>query len=396
MLRYQRFLAVASVVVFATNLTIFLYAKGMSPVPPLAWVELFALACLPVLLRPGALRAAFVTPLAAWCAGFLALSALWFSLGPPSDLAWPSLRQRVLTVLFLLTMSVCFSDVRVHRTVRLAFAWAVLVATAVNVYDLLHPLQLGVTIGRAAGFYMNPNTAASAILLFTLLAYDALSARHRSVVLVVGLAGVLLTASRGAAATSVIVLVVLWTRGALQLRNAAIAVSLLVVVATGILAASGSLSTLSLALEATSSQRERLSGSTESEGDDFSNESRREVAERAVDMFLTHPGAGTGIGATAQTTHNMYLMFVAEHGAIGVLIFPSLLVALTWGARGRASTTALATAIFFACWAMFSHNVLDEFQLLMGMAFLGSMCSASRRTSLSNAHTLLRPAEQYA
>ena len=396
MLRYQRFLAVAAVVIFGTNLTIFLYAKGVSPVPPLAWVELVTLACLPLLLRRGALRAAFATPLATWCAGFLALSALWFALGPPSDLALPALRQRVLAVLFLLAMSICFSDARVHRTVRLTFAWIVVLAAAINVYDLLHPLQLSLTIGRAAGFYMNPNTAASAILLFTLLAYDALSPRNRSVLLVTGLAGVLMTASRGAAATSVVVLLLLWSRGALRLRNAAITIVALVTVTTAVMAATGSLSTAALALEATSAQRERLSGSRESEGDDFSTESRREVAERALDMFLTNPGTGSGIGATAQTTHNMYLMFLAEHGAVGLLIFPSLLLALTRGARGRAGTTALVTAAFFACWAMFSHNVLDEFQLLLGMAFLGAMCTAPAATRSTDETTVMLPAEQYA
>jgi hypothetical protein len=73
----------------------------------------------------------------------------------------------------------------------------------------------------------------------------------------------------------------------------------------------------------------------------------------------------------------MYLMYLAEQGALGVAIFPALIIALTLRSRGRARTTALAGGVFLACWGFFSHNVMEELPLLLGMALLAAICRAS-------------------
>jgi O-antigen ligase len=342
---------------------------------------LFLVASLPLLARPGALRKVVLSPLAMWCAGYLVINAFWFALGPTNDLSFQTIRERLVAVVFLLLASIWFTDARVHRSVRNALGIAVVLACAVNVYDLFHPLQLSIVIGRAAGLYINPNIAAAAILFMTVLAYDGLSGRRRMGVLVAGLIGVLLTASRGAALTAVAVLGIFWLRGRLRARQVLAGLALLVVAAVGGLAITGNLSTVGLLIDATSAQRERLSLGDDNAGDEMSTETRRKVAERAIEMFLEHPVAGAGLGATARSTsdltHNMYLMFMAEYGAVGAIIFPALVVAVTWGARGEMRTTALASAGFLTFWALFSHNVLDEFQLLLFMALLAGMCNAS-------------------
>lgn len=371
MLRYQRFLALGAVFIFATDLSLYLYITKRFPVPPLLWVAAFVLACVPLLARPGALRATFASPLAAWCAGFFALSGVWFAMGPPSDLGFPTMRQRLLAIMFLLAANLCFSDPRIHRTVRLSLIWVVGFACVMNVYDLTHPFVFSKILGRGAGLYLNPNTSAAAILFLTLLAYDAVSARFKSAFLVVGIAGVLLTVSRGALATCAVVLALLFVRGAVQVRNVLAAAALLVVVGTAGLAMTGTLSLTGIAVEVGS---QRLGGTTS--GDEFSTATRREVATRARDKFLESPAIGAGLGSTAQTTHNMYLMYLAEHGALGVIIFPALIIALTLRARGTMRTTALACGVFLSCWAFFSHNLMEELPLLVGMALLAAICSA--------------------
>ena len=115
-----------------------------------------------------------------------------------------------------------------------------------------------------------------------------------------------------------------------------------------------------------------------------SADARMEVVAIAWGMFGDRPLLGNGLASTDNlnnwgiSTHNMYLLYVADHGILGILILPTLVYAVTRNAQGESKYIGWAFSAFILLWGCFSHNILEERYILMCFALMAAMNRSSR------------------
>ncbi len=392
--RYQRALAVAAVAVFFTNADLWFFEVGAWPLPPKVFLLAFAALSLPLLGAVGPAVTTLRAPLLWWMSAYLVLSSVAFFLSSQSPVALQTLTDVFTALLFLAALTVIFSDGRTHDAVRRTIAWAVVLAAALNLYDLLQPLTFSPFLGRSAGLYINPNISGSAIVFGMILALDAVPSRLRhAFVLLAGLA-VLLTVSRAAILGWVLVVIALLVQRRIRVGRMLLLTGLAVLAVLAALAATGY---LELALQAYNAvqggQLERLDlTNVRFLAGDESTGSRLIVARLALALFAERPFLGHGLAATlewdyAQPAHNMYLEFLAESGILGLAIFPAALVAALWRAPARLRPLGLVFGLMWLEWGFFSNNVLEERHTLMALALMASLVMAARADAAPPAET---------
>jgi O-antigen ligase len=372
--QYQRALAVLVVVLFFSGVTVWSFDVGVSPLAPNRWLALFVALSLP-LLGPRHVVPLLRSPLLSWVAAYLSLTAAWFVFGDPGEAGVIQAQYRLFGMTFLLLAALVFVDERTHAPARRAMVGCVIAGVLLNVYDLTHPLAFSRDIGRAAGLYVNANISGAALTLGMLLGMGVLRGMTRHAFVVIAGLGVAVTQSRSAALTYVLALLVLAAGRELRVSRllvAAVAATLLGVAA---LWATGQLdSLLRLVTSGEILELTRLTSTTgeASEGDFYSTRSRIEVARQAWDTFREYPLLGGGLGASGYT-HNMYLMHVADHGIIGLFIYPAFVAAALWPFRGRERRTLVAAGIALLVWGLFSHNVLEEMHTLLAAGLAANL-----------------------
>jgi O-Antigen ligase len=363
----------------------FLYAGW--PIRPVVIFVLAAAMLAPYLYY----RARFeflASPIGLWALFYVLLTLTWFVLFGASAVG--PLLQRLYAALFLVFS---FGLISVHpwavRSARLAVLWAVVLAVACNFYEFLNPtafLPPGGFYGRAAGFYANPNLSGAAIVLGTIIGVGLVTARWRLVFLTMSLAGVILTLSRAAILGWFIAVgLLVWVR---QVRMRSAVTSVAVIGAGAIIAWQFLLPVL---LERTGVEEEILQERVgwfleRNATQDASSLEREHVAESAWHLFGEHPFLGSGLGSTEEwsdsaSTHNMYLLFMADYGIIGALIFPLLVLSAVWSSRGQGAGLGLAFACFQLFWGLFSHNIVGEYYALLSLAIVAAWCQQTGPTS---------------
>lgn len=281
---------------------------------------------------------------------------------------------------------------------RKALISVVILSISINLWDISHPNTIipiyseFATVGRAAGFFINPNQSGAALVLGFALTIDVVPRRWRITYLVAVAAGVAVTLSRAAMLGFLLVCLGLSTgRGPITRRQ------LLTATLIGIALAWVSWLTVSAEIQ----QRlnidpailiDRVLWILDPSGRaDFSQQERIYLLQRGLEQFYASPIFGNGIGSTElwaerTSTHNLYIMLASDFGVIGLLVLPAIILAGMGSLPSRALESTIA-GIFILFWGIFSHNVLGEFYLLVGIALLAAI-SRSHAIAESNAqHT---------
>lgn len=294
------------------------------------------------------------------------------------------LTQRMLSLLLALFAFLAFtsSPAALHAA-RRALAWVLVLSVLVNFYDITHPLTLVpatsdfATLGRAAGFFMNPNQAGAALVLGLTLCLGVVAPRWRMAFLVFVAAGIVLTLSRGALLGLALVVLALFVTGRelkpFQVFKAAAVAGLVGFVAWQVFAAEfESRFNIDPGLVL-----DRVLWILDPSGrSDFSQAERVLLAERGWMQFISSPFWGNGLGSTElwevrQSTHNLYVMLASDFGLMGFLILP-LIVASSTGRRIFSLHGGVA-ATFVLMWGLLSHNVLTEFYMMLGIAMMAAI-----------------------
>jgi O-antigen ligase len=383
---YARLMAVAAVMIFFTSLSLYLFSAEFVPFPPLYWMIGLGVAAAPICLSLRSVLAVRHSLLARWCYGFLMISSLWLMFQPsPSEVVWQEFQTRVLSVLFILTLLCIFSTEEAQLWARRATLGAVLIAVALNLYELFNPLAFSTVVGRSAGLYMNPNQCAVALILGMVISLGLLPHRYRILFTVLVGLGVLLTLSRSAVIGWLITFFVLIKSGQISLRRSILIGGTLVTIAFAV--AAWQWDKIEYRLEdlgvLNANTTMRLYWFNKMDASDFSASERKEVAEFGWELFSDSPLVGHGVGASIdwsyeRSSHNEYLNMMVDHGIVGFFILPLLALATTWRARGEARQISFAFTAFILYFAFFSHNILNERPVLMIFALLSSMVMSSR------------------
>ncbi|MDF5733265.1 MAG: O-antigen ligase family protein [Rhizonema sp. PD38] len=325
-----------------------------------------------------------------WCSGYIFISLLWFWLFSSPSSEFQELRNRILSVLFILIMTLIFSkSYLVLIWTRYAILVAGLLAVFNNIYEFFNPLVFSALndTGRPAGFYVNPNTSGCALVLSMICSVSILQQRYRlPFVSTIGI-GIFLTFSRGAILcwfVAVMILIITHVIPRYQLFYWGVALGVII----GLAQIGGNVFNLDKfqemgLLNQNVLERLREAGNTSGVEDD-SARSRFEVVQLAWEMFVEHPLIGNGIGSTHQlnvgglathdiSTHNMYLYFMTDHGILGILIFPLLVYAVIRHTQGEMKYISWAFAAFILLWGLFSHNIVDQRPILLSFSLMATM-----------------------
>jgi hypothetical protein len=395
---FQSTLAVGAVAIFFTFLDIYLW-ESVKIVPPVVFINLYiaAVALLFIFAKSSKLAYRIPVELIVWCSGYATVSFLSFLLllslpSYPGEAGLQQLRTRILSEVFLLIMFVIFSKYpKVQNITRLAICFATIVAIFNNILELSDPSIFGVlnNTGRAAGLYVNPNITGCALMLGLIFGIGILPQSIRIIYAVIVLIGIILTFSRGAMIGWVVVMGIFYATHLIPRRQLVIGVISIIgisVIFGSALSGLFDLDELQRSGMITANFdniRERLEWFQNPKSED-SADSRLEVVAIAWKMFGDHPLFGNGLASTDNlnnwgiSTHNMYLLHIADHGILGILILPTLVYAVLRNAQGESKYVGWAFGAFILLWGFFSHNILEERDTLMCFALLAAMNRSSR------------------
>jgi O-antigen ligase len=404
LVKYQCFLAVALVLVFFTNMDNYLEAAISSP-PYVMWLAGFIVASVPLLGHFFTRLQYLSQPVWFWLCGYLGISLVSLLFAGAPDTAIEEIKIRILAIATILVSMLIFSQ---HEVVQLWARRTILLVTPVNImanlYGLVKPehfvtvveSQSALETGRPAGFYVDSNRAGCAVVLGLIFGLGLVPAKYRFLCLCVSFVGIFATFSRSAPLVFFAVLAIwLWRREISQ-RKMLVWLTLFGLGLAIVLAISGGdLTNLDQAGRLNQNTLERLTQFSNPFGVkqlDDSAIGRVKIVELSWEKISESPlfGWGTGYGLTLAhmypeygniKSHNMYIALMLEHGLFGVLMFPSLVLAMFYsGNQGDSSPTnhpyqtiSWAFAALVLIWGFFSHNVLEHREFLLAFALLSAM-----------------------
>lgn len=397
---YQSVLAVGSVFLFFTSIDIYFYGIGKLP-SPLVLIILFIAAELLLLIFTKFTFLKYIpSEFIMWCIGYIVVSL--FSLiyvlcfyGQHSfvDASYQELRNRILSESFLIIMCLIFAKYpQIQNLTRVAIFLAVLLTVFNNIRELSDPLAFqGLNItGRSAGYYINPNRTGFGLILGMIFGVGILPKGLRILFTLLVFFGTFLTFSRSALLGWFVVMAIFLQSGVIPRKHflfGVVGMTAMIVVLGPVLSNldvnelqnSGLINIDIKNITGRLEWFQNPVNNTEDSGD-----ARVEVVKVAWDMFVEHPILGNGIASTKNlnnlgiSTHNTYLLFLTEHGILGIFILPLLVYSVTWHSRGESKQIALAFSSYILLCGLFTHNIVEDRTMLISFSLMAAMNVTSR------------------
>jgi len=287
------------------------------------------------------------------------LSVLHIVAGGSDPARLPALQVYLFALAFLLAWAQLLAD-RARYTWVLRALWiALVVAAAMNLFEVFQPRTWSDSYGRSAGFFVNPNHAGrfGALAGAFLLATGAPPLR----VFLLGTAVILPSLSRGSLLTwaAVLLAFLFATRSGRHPRAFVALVALLVV-------AGGAVFLLPQEDLQVGEMAARLTSLPGAGTIDLSTSSRQEAAAQSIELFLERPLIGHGPDGLRLVTwdgqvigpHNEFLLAALHFGMIGLAAWLLYLRAL-----GRGGGLPLLVAV--AMLALTFHDLAANRQVLL-------------------------------
>lgn len=322
----------------------------------------------------------------------LAITAAWtyinYLYGTMDQVASDLLRARLVAVVFMGLFAYLLSGERLSRALCFACATLACLGSALDIYDLLEP-TFSTTAGRAAGFYMNPNIAGFMIPCLGLFAMPGLPRVARHIVWTIVVVGTVVTFSRAAYVFLAVGTLGLSWLGYLGWKSQRFLFAAIVLPAVAVFLyalSSGLIYDLvaasPLAAHLNENAIQRLGGAGMSILENESTTERTGVAAFAIEKFLTSPIIGHGFAYTqdwdfGQSTHNMYLLAMAEGGIVGLIVYLTLIGYLSRQARG----VGVLVVLIILLQGVFNHNILDDLQQALVIGVLAGIGASARRVN---------------
>jgi O-antigen ligase len=388
------------------HLPVFAYAMDKSLLPKFFYVGFMALLFPLLLARLNAFLAYLTSPFVLWAAVLLLLNLI--HLASDGDVATARSEALVIfrmqAVAMVILLGFAFTQMRATGWERAFVVLAVLLPGLVIV-DFLYPGVLypvdtpGAVQGRAAGTFINPTIAGEAILLAFLMACPLVQKRYRTPLILLAGIGVLLTFTRAAMVSWIVIWVFLMLRRRLPAFSAiaALAVVALPLLMGGLENYISKRNDFGTALE---NVQQRLLFFSQARLDDDSAKERGAVLRAGWEAFSSNPVTGAGAGVTdggtsrlwphSVSTHNQLISLAAEYGVAGVALWVWLLVLLLRGRYFADRTMQTAVIVLFCMMTFFTHNMFDFPYWLLTFALLSERDKAQRAAASPEAPAAFR------
>lgn len=356
---------------YLCNIDQFAFSAGFGP-PPKFWTVGLFLVTASLSFFGHDILTPMKRPVVWWGIGYLIVSIMWMAVASDQVQAMDGLMQVLTTCLFIGMAAMIYPRINQNNRWWIIGLWISLclgmLSIALEYFDpaafVFADAGIGIQ-GRAAGFYLNPNIAAQAMVLI----YACLLTCSPRLLLVpasmIALAGILFTLSRGGMVAWVALTVLASTRRLLPKWY--LPLLLFGVLMAGLLATQifDLISDWVPAWNRNVQERlEWILGMRDMTGGSAAD--RLNVASYAWAQYLNAPLLGHGLGSMGQVmgdqgSHNMILRHLVEYGLIGVLIFPSFIfTSIRSAKRGVNISWVGYVGIVVFLLSMFSHNMLEQ------------------------------------
>ena len=405
---YQCFLALAAIAIFFTKLDVYLAKRGyVAPLHPIHWISIFTVASIPIFLVIKSRINYLPAPLFTWSAFYLAISCISLLIALPSVPGIPvettiqDFRTRILATFSLLLMAVIFATgkLSIHLWIRRAILIVTFINVFNNIYEFFYPLSFGMIegiAGRSTGFYINANESATGLILGMIFSISLISKKYRFLYGMIVLIGIILTFSRGGLLGWLVTMIMLSKTRIITRKQISIG-------AIGIV----------LMLSFLTSEINNISYLTRDDGSSFFNQdtltriewmkdptsaseidsnSRYRIAEDAWNKFAKSPIIGNGLSSSrdrnsvleidninrfGERPHNIHLVNLVEHGFLGILVFPGLVISTIYKAKGETKNIGIVFVTYYLLAGLFSHTILYDNYSLLSLALMASMTRQS-------------------
>ncbi len=374
---YACFLAILIPLFIFSNFFEFLYLTLRSPIPPSTVIVAILLLSLPLALVKSPFRV-LNQPYFIWFIGLTVMALVTTGgeiLDPNLNPAGPRLLG---TILLTITCFLVFDYSRQnHKLAGQAIAAITLLGCILAVYDLTHPgvmipkdIPLSIA-GRGAGFYVNPNASAFALLLGLLVSLAVIPEKYRWTAFIPAGIGILASLSRSNIVTFAAASFTIILAGQVKARH--IVNIILSVGSAYLLLILIILPALTQNLDANvENVRTRLSLLQGSNTDvtSFGSEGRFDILNFAWQQFLHDPIIGIGYGGTQTwsmelSTHNMYMLFAVENGFLGFLLYPLMIYSVVAGTHPSKRTWRFPYVTTMVVSGFFSHNIATTYAIIV-------------------------------
>lgn len=263
---------------------------------------------------------------------------------------------------------------RTRFDIRYIFLLGGLLAVAINVVDYFDrgyffEVMEGFGV-RAAGYYVNANKSAEAILLAMILGISIVPAKWRVLFCYFCLVGVALTLSRSAIGGWVLVFILFVLFRLISYRAAAIG-AVAAFVLSGSLYAFFDFSSDYVDIKILEDRISFVSGDGWGQA---MQDDRVGLASAAYELFAQSPVYGNGAYSIlrlggSQLAHNQYLQLLSDFGLMGMFVYVLILLSLVpWGKSQNKEIYVFMAFVIF--WGLFSHNILDSYVFIMAFSYL--------------------------
>jgi O-antigen ligase len=382
------------------HLPVFAYTLDKGLLPKFFYVGFIVLLFPLLLARLNAFVAYMTSPFVLWAGALLLLNLMHLVSNDDSINARSEalVEFRMQAVALVILLGFAFTQMRSsgweRAFVLLAVLLPVLVTTDFLYPGLLYPVDTpGAVQGRAAGTFINPTIAGEAILLAFLLACPLVSRPYRTPLILLAGIGVLLTFTRAAMLSWIIIWVFLIVRRRLPAFGA-ITAAVIITLPLLMGGLESYISKRSDFTDALDNIQHRLLFFSEARFDDDSAKERETVLRAGWEAFASNPLTGAGAGVTdggvsrlwthTASTHNQLIGLAAEYGIAGVVMWLWLLTMLVRGRYFRDRTMQTAVILLFCVMTFFTHNMFDFPYWLLTFALLSQRDGASRAAAPRN------------
>jgi len=265
------------------------------------------------------------------------------------------------------------------RLAAIGITWIGFGLAIINIIEFMDRslISLSNVPGRSAGLMINANPSAAAILACFILSYMT-PQRFMLPVRVIMFAGIYTTFSRSTLVLFFIFLV--YNELIVEKLN----IQRFVITALLFLSVVGFLSYSAFFVDQSANKQVKMSyrrivDAKQGKFDDSSTNHRRKVVTINFERFMNKPIFGNGLGAasTINSPHNQFLLVMAEHGAVGIVIWLAFLVTLFGRLyrlqRGESRRVLLSLFWFMILNMFFTHNMyhIRFYMILFAMLCAG-------------------------
>lgn len=368
MVKILNFIHVLLIIIIATNLILFINYVGFAAVNPRFFIGLLAIFAFCELRLND--RLIFLNKALKFYIFILVLYFCGYFFTKHLIEAQELIESQLYSITTILSFSVIFQNKKVFNMMPKLFFYFSIFIVLFNIYEFHTPTSFMKVLGRSSGFYINPNASAIALICFFLLSYKTLKTNIAKILYVLFInIGVFLTLSRAGILIILLISVYILITGKNRIRNLVLTSIFIFALVPKVITNSSEIFDESKGF----SRFEKIIGLltlSDNISEEISHDSRGIIMSKSLDIIFDNPIIGQGFGSfrnipygyRSLETHNIYLAFGVDFGIFGLLVYPVFVLLIFYQ---RNDMISYALIITFLIWGMSSHNVLQQYFLIL-------------------------------